>query len=50
VASNSVPVAIGSRRIFAVPLDLAYRNLDVDAMAYARFAPILLQKSKIEQP
>jgi hypothetical protein len=39
VASNSVPVAIGSRRIFAVPLDLAYRNLDVDAMAYARFAP-----------
>jgi hypothetical protein len=39
VASNSVPVAIGSRRIFAVPLDLAYRNLDADAMAYARFAP-----------
>jgi hypothetical protein len=40
VASNSVPVAIGSRRIFAVPLDLAYLNLaDVDAMAYARFAP-----------
>jgi hypothetical protein len=26
VASNSVPVAIGSRRIFAVPLDLAYRR------------------------
>jgi hypothetical protein len=25
--TNSVPVAIGSRRIFAVPLNLAYRNL-----------------------
>jgi hypothetical protein len=40
VASNSVPVAIGSRRIFAVPLDLARRNLaDVDVMPYARIAP-----------
>jgi hypothetical protein len=34
VVKYSVPVAIGSRRIFAVPLDLAYRNLaDVDVMA-----------------
>jgi len=39
-ASNSVPVAIGSRRIFAAPLDLACRNLaDVDVLPYARFAP-----------
>jgi hypothetical protein len=35
-ASNSVPVAIGSRRIFAAPLDLACRNIaDVGVVPYA---------------
>jgi len=37
MASHSVPVAIESRRIFAVPLDLARRNpVNVDVMTHDR--------------
>jgi hypothetical protein len=36
--NNSVPVALGSRRIFAVSYNLAYRSLEVSMAWRIRFA------------
>jgi len=37
--NNSVPVALGSRRIFAVSRNLAYRSLEMSMSWRIRFTP-----------